>query len=276
MGQLGTMSESGKMSVLARQVAKSIFVAGDLLHRRPIGPRILIYHQVGSATRRQTEVTISNFRRQLDWLQRFYRIVDLTTAVGKWSDEGAERLAVLTFDDGYLDTYTTAFPAMLERRLPFTLYLNTRYIETGEPLEFSSGANPLTWEMVSEMVDSGLATAGAHTHSHSDLRTLDKNAIKRELSDCDELMRDRLGIEPEHFAYPWGYWSATADDLVRSRYSTAVIGGSLHPDPPADHHLLHRYPVQASDGFSFFKARMDRGLLLEERLRRRLRGYQGP
>ena len=80
---------------------------------------------------------------------------------------------MLTFDDGFEDVYHNAFPLMKERGLPFTLYLTTNPIETGEPLDPRyPEAKPLTWDQINEMAGTGLVTIGAHTHTHPDLQNL--------------------------------------------------------------------------------------------------------
>ena len=259
----------------ARTLGKSVFAAGDLFRRNPTGPRLLIYHQVGTDHGHQMEVTTENFVRQLDWLASEREVVDLTSAVQRWDEPGSDRLTVLTFDDGYRDVYTTAFPILLERRMPFILYLTTSLIADGS--DPSDSADPrLSWHQVAEMIDSGLMAFGAHTHNHPDLRELSREQVATELEISDDIIETRLGRRSEHFAYPYGFWSESADYEVRQRYSTAVLGGAPAPASTPDPHLLHRYPVQLSDGFRFFKARVKSGLRLEESLRRRLKGYEGP
>ena len=39
---------------------------------------------------------------------------------------------------------------------------------------------------------------------------------------------------------------------------------------------LNRVPVQLSDGFVFFRRKMNTGLMIEDKLRRRLAKYDGP
>jgi hypothetical protein len=46
-----------------------------------------------------------------------------------------------------------------------------------------------------------------------------------ELARSDQLIEARLGVQSEHFCYPYGYWSATAEPAVRGRYRTATLGG---------------------------------------------------
>jgi peptidoglycan/xylan/chitin deacetylase (PgdA/CDA1 family) len=237
---------------------------------------VLIYHQVDAGLGREMEVRLADFRRQLDWLSGNREVVDLGEALVRWEEPGAERLVVLTFDDGYRDNYTTAFPLLSELGLPFTLYLATESIETGVPLGPAVKAEPLSWDQIATMLESGLVTVGAHTHRHLDLRQVTTDEVENELGTSDDLIEKRLGIRPLHFAYPWGFWSPTSDRAVTERYSSAALAGSRRAREGLEPHLLHRYPVQLSDGFRFFNARLRGGLRLEEVIRRRIKGYTGP
>lgn len=216
------------------------------------------------------EVKSRDFGKQLDWLAQNRNVVDIDTALSRWEDPNSDRMVVLTFDDGYRDTYTTAFPLLQERGFPFTLYLSTESVETGRALGPSPQADPLRWSDVEAMLASGLVTIGSHTHRHRDLRLSDSDEIEYELTVSDALIAERVGVVSRHFAYPWGYWSAQADALVRERYDSAVLGGSPRPHPRPGAHEVHRYPVQLDDGFTFFKARVTGGLALEEWVRHRL------
>jgi len=258
------------MSVL-RQVAKLVFATTDLLLPSPRGPRILIYHQVGKGLGRQMEVTTGAFSWQLEWLAENREVVSLDTAIERWHEPGADRLVVLTFDDGYRDTYTTAFPLLVERSLPFTLYLSTQMIESG----LAESGEPLQWPQIEAMVDSGLVTVGSHTHTHRDLRSTRADETAWEIESADSIIESRLGVQPRHFAYPWGYWGESAHNLVRQRYESAVLGAPTSTSS-FDPHKIHRHPIQLSDGITWFGARLGGGLAMEEVVRRRLRGYKGP
>lgn len=259
-----------------RQLAKSVFVGVDRLLPAPPGPRVLIYHQVGAGLGRQMEVTEADFDRQLAWLAEHRRVVDLATAIDRWGSPDADRLVVLTFDDGFADVHDVAFPRLAAQGLPFTLYLTTRPIETGEPLGGVAEAPPLNWDQVDAMVASGLVTVGAHTHTHPDLRSLEPAEVEAELATSDDLIERRIGIRPRHFTYPWGHWSEQAHAIVADRYDSATVGARLDRQVRPDRFVLPRYPVQLSDGFRFFPDRVRGGLVAEEWVRRRLRGYSGP
>jgi peptidoglycan/xylan/chitin deacetylase (PgdA/CDA1 family) len=257
---------------LLRQGSKALFSTLDHLALPLKGPRILIYHQIGGGSGLEMEVEAERFRWQLDWLVAHADVVDLETALSH-RDRNA---VVISFDDGYRSVFELAFPLLVERGLPFALYLTTRPIETGSPLQDGPGREPLRWRMVDEMRQSGLATIGAHTHSHPDFRHTNPETLEQELELSNGLIWENVGIRPDHFAYPWGYWSERADPLVRERYTTAALGCRLPRSPGADDHLIHRLPIQASDGRRWFPRRVKKGLLFEEWVRRRLRGYEGP
>jgi len=260
-----------------RSAVKTAFAAADLFIPSPTGPRLLIYHQVGTGSNLQMDVKVGDFEWQLDWLAANREVVDLETAVEQWAEAGSDRLVVLTFDDGYLDLYSTAYPMLLARDMPFTLYLATEMIESANMGAGVNGAHQyLTWEMVNEMKGSGLVEIGAHTHTHRDLRNIDEKEIRSELATSDDLIAARTGVNPRHFAYPWGYWSPRADTVVMERYVTAVLGAAVRSDRAPLPHRLHRFPVQLSDGKRFFEKRLEGGLMAEELVRRRLRGYRGP
>jgi peptidoglycan/xylan/chitin deacetylase (PgdA/CDA1 family) len=262
------------MNRVARRAAKTVFAAVDLFLPKLKGPRILIYHQVGADLGREMEVTESDFEAQLDWISTHGAVVDLNTALMSVGKPGADRLFVLTFDDGYRDIYQRAFPTLLDRKLPFLVYLTTRPVETGQPLS-NPEALPLNWDQVQDMLLSGLMTAAAHTHSHPDLRRLDRGGIEREVHESDLLFELRLSVRPSHFAYPWGYWSEPADAVIRARYKTAALGGVTTTNPFIDPHLVPRIPVQRSDGSRLFAVKMHGAFRAEEHLRRKVRGYSG-
>lgn len=262
------------ISGLARQGSKFVFAAADLLVGSWDGPRVLIYHQVVANPKRQMEVSLEAFDAHLFWLRANATVVDLEAAILKRGQAGADKLFALTFDDGYADLFEHVYPLLNESAMPFTLYLSTKHIETQQPM--SPGSQPLTWDQIGKMAEGGLMTLGAHTHSHLDLRHASLNQIEEDLGISDQLINDRTGIAPRHFAYPWGYWSPVADTVIRGRYRTAALGGGRPLTGETDPYLVHRLPIQSSDGAFFFRRKVKRGMRFEEKFRRMVRGYDGP
>jgi peptidoglycan/xylan/chitin deacetylase (PgdA/CDA1 family) len=258
-----------------RVAAKTILAAADLVVPALEGPRILIYHQVGSGRSHEMNIPTTSFRRQLDWLQSHGEILSLEDALARRSEPDSHNYFVLTFDDGYEDVYRNAFPILEERRIPFTLYLTSGPIDV--PADFPSWpGQPLGWGSIRSMIESGLVTVGAHTHRHPDLRHISQGEIADELDRSNDLIAIRSGISPLHFTYPKGWWAPHAHQEVQMRYKTATLGGGESITATSDLHLLHRVPVQRSDSGPLFARKMHTGGRMEDRLRRRLRGYEGP
>jgi peptidoglycan/xylan/chitin deacetylase (PgdA/CDA1 family) len=271
---LGSSGFGSKTRGMARTAAKSVFATADLFLGPWPGPRILIYHQIGAGYGRQMDLAPAIFRGHVDWLQSQGSIVGLGDALSGADDLDSHRNYVLTFDDGYADFYENAFPYLRDRAIPFTLYLTSGHIETGELLH--EGDRPLTWDMVVEMVESGLVTLGAHTHTHADLRGMTMATVEEEIVRSNELIDARTGHVARHFAYPKGYWDPQAERVVRRYYDTAVLGAGAPVTASTDPYRIHRVAIQAADTYFFFKRKIRRGMRLEERVRSMARGYDHP
>jgi len=261
---------------IVKQSVKALSAATDPLQSSFGGPRLLVYHQIDAGLGREMEVTFAAFLEQLAWLEAGYEVVSFDEAWRRRDEPGAERLVVLTFDDGYDDMYRLAFPLLRERQLPFTVYVTTHPVESGEALFPGGHAEPCTWDQLEEMAGSGLMTLGAHTDRHEDLRTLNSEQVAQDLGRSNELIRNRMGMVPRHFCYPYGFWSEAAHRPVAATYETAVLGSGPPMGAGTDPLMIPRLPIQLSDGLVWFKRKLKGGFRLEDNLRRRYKGYDGP
>jgi len=77
-------------------------------------------------------VTPQNFERQIQYLKRRYAIISLTELIKLMSQPELtdEQFLAITFDDGYRDNYTYAYPILKKYRVPATIFLTTGYIDT--------------------------------------------------------------------------------------------------------------------------------------------------
>ncbi|TIV77405.1 MAG: polysaccharide deacetylase, partial [Mesorhizobium sp.] len=76
--------------------------------------------------------------------------------------------------------------------------------------EFGTGRPcPLmNWDELRAMAAHPLVTIGAHTVNHRNLKRLSETDARHEIGDVRRILAERLGEEPRHFAYPYGYASA--------------------------------------------------------------------
>jgi peptidoglycan/xylan/chitin deacetylase (PgdA/CDA1 family) len=100
------------------------------------GPKfvVLCYHRVGSGgVPFYSNLDPAVFEAQVRFLRRAYRIVSLDEMCRELEDGSPAGQAVaITFDDGYRDVYTNAFPILRRYGVPATVYLTAAAIETGE------------------------------------------------------------------------------------------------------------------------------------------------
>ena len=141
------------------QVAKEVFrksvtwlhLPQALLRLQP-GAAIILYHGVTDRTDgpdiqnyRRKHLSVPAFRKQIAFLKRNFRIVPLDELMANLhAHRPLQRLASITFDDGYQNNFRVAWPILKELGVPFTVFVVTDFIENCEPLwmdrlEFSIG-----------------------------------------------------------------------------------------------------------------------------------------
>jgi len=236
--------------------------------RRP-GLVILSYHRVGGQTGSDVDVPARTFERQMRHLRDHHRVVSLDEVItisAQPTERHSDRdVVAVTFDDGFLETYTVAYPILRRYRIPATVYLAAGYVEERRPFDFgmyremhvAQRPRPLTWEHIAEMISSGFITIGGHTRTHPDLSQISAAECRREIEDCDGLIESRLRVRPKHFAYPFGRWSADAHAVVAAWYETVALSGpGKNPYATLDRSWLWRYPVTQSDGYWLFRTRV--------------------
>lgn len=66
----------------------------------------------------------------------------------------------------------------------------------------------MNWDEIRAMAGHRLVTIGAHTVNHLNLKRLSEADARHEIGDVRRILRDKLGEDPRHLAYPYGYVSA--------------------------------------------------------------------
>lgn len=239
----------------------------DAVRPGPAGLVILIYHRIGGRTASGVDLPTARFDEQVAELAAANRLVTLDDGLERLrTGEVADRPVVLTFDDGTADWVEEALPVLVRHRAPATFYVATDFVERQVP--FPGDALPVSWIGLAELVASGLATIGSHTHTHALLDRADGPATAGELARSIDLIGDHLGVACEHFAYPKALLgSPAAEGEVRTRFRSATIAGSRANPAGADPHRLHRTPIQVADGMRWFRRKADGGMRLEDAAR---------
>jgi peptidoglycan/xylan/chitin deacetylase (PgdA/CDA1 family) len=238
---------------------------------------VLIYHRVGGRSPSPVDIPRARFAAQLDRLVEDGRVVDLDSAVHMVMDssigpdrrgEGDEQpFVVLTFDDGTADWVDEALPELVERGLPATFYVSTDFVENARP--FPDGGVPIGWSGLGELVSSGLATIGSHTHTHRVLANASACVATEEIDRSIGLIEERLGVGCDHFAYPKAIRpSAGAEHVVRRRFASATLAGNrVNPVGRTDPHRIGRHGLTVADDMDAYRRKLRGGARLEGSVR---------
>ena len=115
----------------------------------------LMYHSIDSE-KNKGGIFIDEFEEHIKWIKdkKTFKMEEL-----KGLDYKLPKNSILiTFDDGYKNNYTLAFPILKKYNMKATIFLNTKFIEKDEAY--------LNWDEIREMYESGLIDFQLHTHSH--------------------------------------------------------------------------------------------------------------
>ena len=164
----------------------------------------------------------------LEYRQRGYTFV----SIGDLSSLTTKRFICITFDDGYRDNYSLAYPLMKRLGVPFTVYVTTGFIDNRLPMWWYNPDEQLGigTEELKKLDADPLCTIGAHTLSHPKLDTLSHEEQNKEIADSKLELERLLGHPVQHFSFPHGAHNADTLAICRELGFKTVVqswGGPL-------------------------------------------------
>jgi peptidoglycan/xylan/chitin deacetylase (PgdA/CDA1 family) len=107
----------------------------------------------------------------------------------------------------------------------------------------------MSWEEVRTIAAHPLATIGAHTVNHYNLKRLSEEKAFQEMADAARILELELGERPRHMAYPYGYAAAVCEREVRLAKEAGFVSavttrhGVLRAEHARHLHALPRISV---------------------------------
>ncbi len=206
---------------------------------------VLLYHRFGEPERPSTNIRLDQFAAHLEELTSGPYTVAKLPGVIEAFESGVElpdRTVVITIDDAFRSVYDEAWPRLRDAGLPFTLFVATDAVDRGSETY-------MTWSQIRELVDSGLVTVGSQTASHASMPPRRAEDNRAEIMRSNAAFRRELGSAPKLFAYPFGYYSLSAQAVVREAgFDAAFAQTSGVAHGRADRLALPRFALNEQYG----------------------------
>ena len=197
----------------------------------PVIGHILMLHSVTEQPLdSRLEITPARLKESIEhYRQCGWDAVSLDEAARRISQHDRRRFVCYTFDDGYLDTLTLAYPILKETATPFCVYMTRDFYRSIAKPVWNPSAPILDTEQLRQLAADPLCTVGCHTCSHPRLSTLADKEQQNELADCKIDLEQLLGTKILHLAYPHGDYNAETLPIVKELGFTTAVTTSGRP-----------------------------------------------
>lgn len=198
---------------------------------------VLNYHKIANE-HKSLSVTLDDFEQHMKWLQEYGYTCITPGQLYDFVANGAElpeKPVLITFDDGYKDNYTNAFPIMKKYGMKGTIFVVTGFLGVYD--------NYLTWEQAKELLDAGF-NIESHTYSHKSMTEASDEDISKELVKSRQTIKEKLGIDSDFMAYPTGTYNLHIAELVKEAgYKGAFTIKYDNVSRDSNVYALERVPV---------------------------------
>ncbi|RJO65142.1 MAG: polysaccharide deacetylase family protein [Candidatus Omnitrophota bacterium] len=194
---------------------------------------VLMYHSVSPFATEENRLSVrcASFERQMRFLKKHrYHVITLSSLAEmiKSKQKIPRRTVVLTFDDGYRDNFTYAFPVLKKYNLPATIFVIISEVGRIQ-------GDRLTWEEIYEMQHSGIITFGSHALGPEPLINIaNPDKVKKEIYDSKKALEGKLKTPVESFSYPEGRFNPAIRQLVKDAGYTVAVATSPGKGYPND------------------------------------------
>jgi peptidoglycan/xylan/chitin deacetylase (PgdA/CDA1 family) len=202
----------------------------------------------------------ARFLRQMAYLKKqgfvFYTASELIDHFREHNAFPPQGIA-LTFDDGWQDNYTNAFPVLKRLGIKATIFLVPSCLGQISAKVQAEGEGPrahLSSAEVLEMSRHGIEF-GSHSMNHKWLHQISDEEVKHEVEESKRQIENLVQKPCKVFAYPAGYFSDAAQRAVRETGYTAAFTTHYGPTDELNLYALNRTEILRRDRFLFQFAR---------------------
>jgi len=176
----------------------------ELFCRNKNGAKIFMFHQVNDDKNKWIDSGVCIRKKGfVEFIDRLSANKSLFLSVAELNAHVDRKSVFLTFDDVFEDAVENAFPYLVERGIPFCVFISDSNIDRKDFI---------ATEQIKQLVKEPLCTIGYHTKSHRLMRFLSKEQIVSEL-DCRSL-ENVIDRKIDYFAFPYGSVYACSKESI--------------------------------------------------------------
>lgn len=196
---------------------------------------ILMYHSISPFNKKLPSIhhkvisaTPEMFEKQIVYLNKYYQIISLEDYVLRRSSNMKipDGCVVLTFDDGYLDNYTYAYPILNAYNTRATIFICPTLIDSQRPL----------W---SNRLARAIYSAPAGNILLFKEQDINMSTVKMRLDTVDKMINNLKSLRP------------TDQEKMTSRILRALSTGSMTEEPEREYLSWSEIRLMSANGISF-------------------------
>lgn len=214
---------------------------------------VLLYHQIAVLPQRNVPyqglfVHPDSFRRQMRSLKYLgYKGLSVRDAWPYLRGEKQGKVVVITFDDGFRNTFENAAPVLADCGFTATNYFVANQIGGSNVWDQKEGLPDTPCMSLSQMREWHALghEVGAHTLDHVLLPDTNDHEARRQISESKIKLEDMLGSSVPNFCYPYGGNNQRHREMVREAgYESAVTTVSKSAKPDDDIYGIPRFYIR--------------------------------
>jgi peptidoglycan/xylan/chitin deacetylase (PgdA/CDA1 family) len=210
------------------------------------GVAILMYHAVTTAPLPVEDwvfVEERHFREQMLYLKKHCHVIPLKDVPNAGGTSNGRPLVALTFDDGFQNNYSVAYPVLQSLGLPATIFLVTGLIDSDDTVWFCRINEALSRTTLTRLNWQGesydLSTRGARAEAHALLQRRLKTFRHPELLERSADLIAALGDVPGRPIPCGSVYRMLTTHEIREMAATGLIEFGAHT---RSHAILSRLP----------------------------------
>lgn len=234
---------------------------------------VLLYHKIDFPTAdvkiRGAFTAPRKFARQIAYLKKkgfeFHtagELIKFYLANGEFPPKAV----AVTFDDGWQDNYTNAFPVLQKYGAKATVFLVPSCIgqNTDKVTADGEGARAhLSKEQILEMSRSGVFEFCSHSMNHKLFHQITPEEIEYEVVESKKFIENLLQKECAVLAYPAGFYTEFAKETLKKSGYLAAFSTIYGAKDELDIYALNRVEILRRDGRPFQFGRKIRSIFAE-------------